>query len=215
MILAIDCSLRWINIGLGNKEGLIGEMSMCVGRGQSKVLPEAAASTLARHNLEFSDIADIAATVGPGYYTGIRVGLAYAAALAESLGIGVIPMTSLFAMAACLADTGLAVAPVIRARSGAVYSAVYSASRGQLSEILAPSYYDLPDFVRELEKLGIPRKDLLIAGADALCFEEIGNLGYTIISAAKPSGAAMIAAAGNIDPADPAKVEAVYLRKPG
>lgn len=214
LTLAIDCSLRWINLGLGDERGLLGEEALDVGRKQSEALPSAAESFLARHDRLFSDLERIAVTVGPGYYTGIRVGLSYAAALAESLGIHVIPLSTLWAMAAPLLAAGRTIIPVVKARNGAVYAAAYTGTLDAVAVPLPPAYFVLPDFIEILKSLDAPSNEILIAGGDVLVFEEIASSGYPIDSSARTSGSSMLLAGTKIAPIDPANVKAVYLRNP-
>ena len=217
LTLAIDCSLRWVNLGLGDGEKLLGEEAMDVGRKQSEVLPIAVESFLVRHDRSLSDLGRIAVMVGPGYYTGIRVGLSYAAALAESLGIQLIPLSTLFAMAFPLLSPNRTVIPVVKARNGAVYAAAYTNSADSPNiaiESLSPVYLELPDFFAILKNLDLPTDNILIAGCDALIFEEIASSGYPVDSSARTDGRSMLLAAVKIDPVDPARVRAIYLRNP-
>ena len=214
LTLAIDCSLRRINLGLAGERGLLGERAMDVGRGQAEVLPSAVDSMLTAQGVRLRDLRRIAVTVGPGYYTGIRVGLSYATALAEGLGIRVIPMTTLLAMAFPLLGTGRVVVPIVKARSGAVYVASYAVSAEAVDEVLPPRYLELLKLASTLRVLARPGSELLLAGADALLFEEIISLGYQIIDSAEISGASMLQAAEGIAPVDPADARAVYLRNP-
>ena len=217
LTLAIDCSLRLVNLGLGDEGCLLGEEGLDVGRKQSEVLPTAVESFLARHGRALPNLGRIAVTVGPGYYTGIRVGLSYATALAESLGIRVIPLNTLFVMAVPLLAPNRTVIPVVKARNGAVYAAAYANctdSPGAIAESLPPAYFDLPDFFEALKKLGVTANETLIAGDDALVFEEIASSGYLLDASAWTDGRSMLLAAAKIDPLDPAKIKAVYLRNP-
>ena len=214
LTLAIDCSLRWVNLGLGDESKLLGEEAMDTGRKQSEVLPIAVESFLAQHGYSLSDLDRIAVTVGPGYYTGIRVGLSYAASLAESLGIRVVPLNTLFAMAASLFAPNRTTVPVVKARNGAVYTAAYTGSLDTVVETLPPTYLDLPDFVAALNKFATSTNRILIAGGDALAFEEIASSGYPLDSSARTDGASMLAAAKAVAPIDPVEARAVYLRNP-
>ena len=87
LTLAIDCSLRWISLGLADGVNPHGEENTNTGPKQSEILADSTARFLLKFGFSFADIEQIAVTTGPGYYTGIRVGLSYAALLAESLGI--------------------------------------------------------------------------------------------------------------------------------
>ncbi|MBQ7569551.1 MAG: tRNA (adenosine(37)-N6)-threonylcarbamoyltransferase complex dimerization subunit type 1 TsaB, partial [Synergistaceae bacterium] len=90
-ILAIDCSLRLTCAALSGG----GSFAMDLGRAQAAELPVKVEELLKNSGVSFSDINYIALANGPGYFTGIRVGAAYAAGLAFALGIKIIPVNSL------------------------------------------------------------------------------------------------------------------------
>ena len=94
-ILAIDCSLRLTCAALSGG----GSFALDLGRAQAAELPVKVEELLKNSGLSFSDINYIALANGPGYFTGIRVGAAYAAGLAFALGINIIPVNSLEALA--------------------------------------------------------------------------------------------------------------------
>ncbi|MDR1885918.1 MAG: tRNA (adenosine(37)-N6)-threonylcarbamoyltransferase complex dimerization subunit type 1 TsaB, partial [Synergistaceae bacterium] len=85
LILAIDCAMRWLNLGLSDGGALIGAEAVNSDTRQSGLLPGAVDDFLSRRGVSLGDLGVIAVTTGPGYYTGIRVGLSYASSLAESL----------------------------------------------------------------------------------------------------------------------------------
>ena len=109
LILALDCSLRWTNVAISmNGEILVSER-LDLGRRQAAELPEIVKSALSRAGYSFGQIGLIAVTNGPGYFTGIRVGVSYAAALAYGLGVQVAPVSTLRMLAQKNAPTLVAV----------------------------------------------------------------------------------------------------------
>ena len=66
-----------------------------LGRKQSQELPRMTERLLREHNLNWNDLDYIALTNGPGYFTGIRVGAAYATGLAYACGKEIIPVSTL------------------------------------------------------------------------------------------------------------------------
>ena len=94
-ILAVDCSLRLTCLALSSG----GNVNLDLGRAQAAELPVIAEKILKDADLSWEDINYIALACGPGYFTGIRVGAAYAAGLAFALGIKIIPVNSLEALA--------------------------------------------------------------------------------------------------------------------
>ncbi len=101
LTLAIDCAMRRINLGLGENAAFLGCESLNSGAKQGDILPVVVDEFVSRLGHRLPDIDRIAVTVGPGYYTGIRVGLSYATALAESLGARVLPWRTVFSGLPC------------------------------------------------------------------------------------------------------------------
>lgn len=81
------------------------------------------------------EVGSLAVGVGPGTFTGLRVGVATARGLAQSLGLGLLGISSLRALAAGLPESPGGVLAVIDARRGEVFAAAYGSA---LEELLEP-----------------------------------------------------------------------------
>lgn len=137
-ILAVDCSNRFTCISLTDEGRPLSEMNLDLGRSQASSLPACVASILSISRLAFDDIDFVAVTVGPGYFTGIRVALAYGTSLAKGLGVPAIPISSLEALAeAARPSDGDVVVPCIRAGQEAVYCCALRRDGGEFSVIFA------------------------------------------------------------------------------
>lgn len=115
------------------------------GRSHSATLMSVIDSALNEAKVKLSDIGCIAADVGPGSFTGVRIGVSCANAMAYSLGIGVIPVASLAAMRHLIPPEGN-VAAVIDCRNGNCYAALYRDGE----EIVAPCAPVFEDFASKL-----------------------------------------------------------------
>jgi tRNA threonylcarbamoyl adenosine modification protein YeaZ len=99
VILALDCSLRWTNVAVFADGDVLVSKRLDIGRRQAAELPLVAEHALEETNRTFGDVGLVAVTNGPGYFTGIRVGASYAAALAYGLGVKVAPVSTLLMLA--------------------------------------------------------------------------------------------------------------------
>jgi tRNA threonylcarbamoyladenosine biosynthesis protein TsaB len=89
----------------------------------ARELMPAVAEVMERAGLSYADLESIAVGVGPGTFTGLRIGVATARALASANGLPLRPVSSLAALAAGIeADVRL---PLIDAKRGEVFAAVY------------------------------------------------------------------------------------------
>ena len=95
VMLVLDCSLRLTGAAVARCGEVLSRESEDLGRRQAAELPLMAERVLAAAGMAFADIGLTAVTSGPGYFTGIRVGAAYAAALAYGLGVRIVPVSSL------------------------------------------------------------------------------------------------------------------------
>ena len=95
VMLVLDCSLRLTGAAVARCGEVLSRESADLGRRQAAELPLMAERVLAAAGMVFADIGLTAVTSGPGYFTGIRVGAAYAAALAYGLGVRIVPVSSL------------------------------------------------------------------------------------------------------------------------
>lgn len=209
LTLGIDCSLRWMNLGLADGERAIAEMNADVGRGQSERLPGETELFLSRHGAALRDVKLISVTTGPGYYTGVRVGVAYAAALAEALGIKVAPVPTLYALAFGLLHRDWFVAPVIRANSRALYGALYHGK----TELFA-GYYDPAQFAGLLSPGAASPGNLIITGPEADSWQALSSLPCVRLTRAPSVGLNTALAANDSICVYPTEVRAVYMRNP-
>ncbi len=94
-------------------------------------LPAAVEELLGRAGLRFRDLFGISVGLGPGSFTGLRVGLSYAKGLGLALGCAVVGVPTFDSLVLTVLGArrpisiGTMVCPVVDARKGEVYSALY------------------------------------------------------------------------------------------
>jgi tRNA threonylcarbamoyladenosine biosynthesis protein TsaB len=108
------------------------------GEHASRLLP-LVEQALQRAGVGWDELDRIAVGVGPGGFTGLRIGIATARALAQARGLPVVPVSSLAALAAGVEEADL-IAAVIDARRGEVFAAAYEGDRERIAPAaLAPA----------------------------------------------------------------------------
>ncbi|GAB5378365.1 MAG: tRNA (adenosine(37)-N6)-threonylcarbamoyltransferase complex dimerization subunit type 1 TsaB [Acuticoccus sp.] len=91
-------------------------------KGAAEAIAAHAEAALAAAGLGFGDLTGVAVTVGPGSFTGVRVGIAYAKGLALARGIPAVGVPTLEVLAR---QAGLPALGVVDARHGAVFAGLY------------------------------------------------------------------------------------------
>jgi tRNA threonylcarbamoyladenosine biosynthesis protein TsaB len=107
---------------------------------------------LAEAGTGWDEVGRIAVGAGPGGFTGLRIGIATARALAQATGVPLVPVSSLAALAAGSGDPDGTVAAVLDARRGEVYAGVYAGRR----ELMAPAALPPVELAERLLALDAP-----------------------------------------------------------
>ena len=98
-LLVIDTCLAACQVGVFKAGRLVFGLSEPMERGHQERLAPMAAEVMAAAKLAFADLTKIAVTVGPGSFTGLRVGLAFAKTMALALGRPCVGVGTLEALA--------------------------------------------------------------------------------------------------------------------
>ena len=178
------------------------------------------AALLKRADSDWGDVRAIAVGVGPGTFTGLRIGVATARGLSQALGVALHPVSSLAALAAGVvaatgAPPGTPILPLIDARRGQVFASLYRAGEPLALE-WGPSALSAEDLERRLAR---EPEHPLAAGDWAL--ESLARLEAAGAEVAAPeSGLHAIDAlqicrlARDSQPCAPERVHPVYVREP-
>jgi len=139
LLIGLDCSTKWTALGMMEDGKPLGEINAILGRRQSSQLPLMLNTLMNFWEKGTEEITHIAVTVGPGYFTGLKVGLSYAKSLAFGLGAKIIPVSTLCALAYPHLEEGVEVASVFRAKNDWVYVATYRKHNSQIMTIYEPT----------------------------------------------------------------------------
>ena len=211
LLLAIETATPRCSVALGHEGGLLASFSVDRDRRHVEALAPAVATITRAAGVALGDLDAVSVDVGPGLFTGMRVGIATAQALAVALGIGVYPVRSLDVLAHPFRHAGTPVAAVVDARRGEVFRSLHRAG----VELAAPSCTTPAALAAELAGLG---PCLAVGDGAARHGSLLGAAGAEVV-AAMPAAesalelalAAVTAGTAALDPSD---VQALYLRAP-
>jgi len=128
LTLGLETATRFTSAALVDGDELLAEYTYCGPSRPSQVLMTMVDRLFRDAGLDRSRLAAVAVGAGPGSFTGLRLGLATAQGLAYALGIPVVGVSTLEAMAFPWLGTGRLVVPVLDAQRGRVYAAGYPGS---------------------------------------------------------------------------------------
>jgi tRNA threonylcarbamoyladenosine biosynthesis protein TsaB len=125
-VLVLDTALDACQAVVGSAAGVIAHERLTPSTGQSEAIVALADRALDAAGLTYSDIDRIGVVVGPGSFTGLRVGVAAARGLSLVIGCPVVGISSLVALAASVpACEAGPCAAAVDARHGAVYAQLF------------------------------------------------------------------------------------------
>lgn len=124
-ILAFDTSTQTGSVAILDESALVAEYTLNVRTTHSERLLAMVDRLLADAELALGDMSGLAVAVGPGSFTGLRIGVSTVKGLAFATGLPVAAVPTLDALAHTLPFASLPVCPVLDAKKGEVYTSLY------------------------------------------------------------------------------------------
>jgi len=134
-ILALDTSTDVASVAISEAGVIIGEYSCNKGKTHSQKLMPMIQSLLDKVGLSAADMDAFSASIGPGSFTGLRIGVTTVKAMAFAAGKPVISVPTLDALAYNLPMSTSLICPMIDARNNQVFTAVYRFINGKLKRL--------------------------------------------------------------------------------
>jgi tRNA threonylcarbamoyladenosine biosynthesis protein TsaB len=220
LVLGVDTATADAVVGVTDDGEVVCEASVGPGqdgrpRHSQVLLPEIERSVEAAGG--WGRIERIAVGIGPGSFTGLRIGIATARALAQARGVGLAPVGSLTALARGISvhaeGRGRLALPVLDARRGEAFAALFDHGGAELW----PPFVARPDDLAE--SVGRLDRSPLAAGDGALRFAaDLEAAGATVAPSEDPMhkvAARHVCAVGETAvEAPPDRIQPLYLRPP-
>lgn len=163
-ILGIDTATRVCSVAVTRDGAVLGEVNIDAGTTHSQKLLLAMEQALRQAGLGKEEIDLVGVSMGPGSFTGLRIGLATAEAFAYARKQPLHGVNTLMALACNCREEGRLLSPIIDAQKGNYYQALYRWQAGELC-CLAPT--EIVNVEKLLER---------IQGRECLLLGECGKL---------------------------------------
>lgn len=206
MILALDTCLAASSVAVLDGETIRAARSEPMTRGHQERIAVLAREVAAEAGVKFADLTRIAVTVGPGSFTGLRVGLSFAKGLATALSIPCVGINTLEALAASAGASGF-VAGVLDAKMGQVYLQVFDGGKA----LMAPDALEVGVAAARLAELYSGGPATLVGSGALLVAEVLPQAEVVTLAYPDPAAIARLAAAR---PAPSHSPRPLYLRAP-
>lgn len=219
IVLGIDTATKQVGCALGAYEGVLASFHVARGRQHAETLVPAIQFVCQQAGVEIREVKAVAVDIGPGLFTGLRVGIATAKSIAQALRVPMIGLSSLDLLAFPVRQTNRLIVAAIDARRGEVFYAFY---RHVPAGVQRVSDYQLGTPADLANELLATREEILLIGDGALRYadELDGDTGHIEMGTA---GNAFPSAADLVELAHPRvlreefvqpwELEPLYLRK--
>lgn len=178
-ILAIDTSSEICSTAILENEEIIDENNLDNGKTHSENLMPLLDELLKRNNIKIKDIDLLACSVGPGSFTGIRIGVSSIKPIAEVLDKKIASVTSLEALAKnVVAKDDEIIVSLIDARNNQVYCGIFDKDYKLKENYLAEDIEIVIEHLKNYEKIvfvgngSILHKDILKSNIENIRFSE-------------------------------------------
>ncbi len=219
LILGIESAGSQVGCAVGGHEGVLASAHTDRRRRHAESLVPQIEFVRQQADIEFSDLGAVAVDIGPGLFTGLRVGVSAGVAMAHALGIPMIGVSSLDLLAFPARWTSRLIVTALDARRGELFTALWRKVPGGIQRVRDPQVDTPDDLVAELMTYEEPA---LMVGDGALrygdLFSSLGRVEMAEQGLASPSARALVqlahARAMREEFVQPWELEPVYLRQP-
>ncbi|HVL27991.1 MAG TPA: tRNA (adenosine(37)-N6)-threonylcarbamoyltransferase complex dimerization subunit type 1 TsaB [Acidimicrobiales bacterium] len=218
LILGIETASVQVGCAVGGHEGVLASFHAARRRRHVEALVPAIEFTCRQAGVELKELGAIAVDIGPGLFSGLRVGVTTAKTLAQALRLPMIGVASLDLLAFPVRHSSRLIVPVIDARRGEVFYALYRQVPGGVQNLSGYQLGSPDDLASDLVARG---EDTLLVGDGALRYSDdlsrvVGGQ-ITGPPNAYPSAAALVALAHakalREEFVSPSELEPLYLRR--
>ncbi len=219
LILGIESATGRVGCAIGGHEGVRASVQATRARRHAELLVPQIQAACAHAEVSLRDLGAVAVDVGPGLYTGLRVGVTTAITMAHALRVPMVAVSSLDLVAYPLRHTGRTIAVLIDARRREVFHARYGCLPGGVQRRSDPEVA-APDHV--VSRILARGDETLVVGDGAVryasMFEGLRGVELADPGFAHPSAESLVLLAHALAVREefvrPDEIEPLYLRRP-
>lgn len=177
LVLGIETSTPQASVAIGSEQGVVASAMVSRGANYSEFLLPAINFCLEETRLGYRNLGAVAVSLGPGLFSGMRVGVATAKAIAQTLSLPMIGMPSLDLVAYDVRYAPKTICVVLDARRNEVFHAFYRSSPGGIQRM---TEYRVEKPGQLAIGIASRPEEVLLVGTGALLykdmFEELGTV---------------------------------------
>lgn len=193
LVLGIETSTPWASVTIGSEQGIIGSCLVSRGASHGSFLLPAVEFLMKETDLSYRNLSAVAVGLGPGLYTGMRVGIATAKTLAQALSVPIVGVPSLDLLAFEIRYSNKLICPVLDAKRKEVFFAFYRAVPGGVTRV---TDYVVGTPERLLAELQGSGEEFLLVGSGALLYRHLlegrGKVEFGSIANAFPRATSLV-----------------------
>lgn len=151
-ILAIESSAVTASVAIVDEESVLANYTINHKKTHSQTLLPMIDEICRMTETEVEDLDAIAVSIGPGSFTGLRIGVATAKGIALAKDKPMVEVKTLEALAYNLYGSSKTIVPIMDAKRKHVYSAIYKFEEGKLVELRKTNLISIEDLTKELNE---------------------------------------------------------------
>ena len=218
IVLGIESSTVQTSVALGSEQEIIGSCVLSRGSTAEEFLLPAARFLMEKSGIGWENVSGICVGLGPGLFTGMRVGVATAKTLAQALSVPIVATPSLDILAFDVRYSNRVICPVLDAKRNEVFYSFYRQVPGGITRTADYSVGSLQKLIGEIEGQGT---EVLVSGNGGLLhrstLDELGRIEFASMANAFPRASSLVELAiprlfrEDYDPLF--EIEPMYMRK--
>lgn len=173
-ILALDSSATAASVALLEDNFVLGEFFVNTKYTHSQTLVPMIKNLLNVTCVDIKDIDLFSVNVGPGSFTGIRIGVSAVKGMALALSKPCVPVSTLLSLAYNLKNYDGLICACMDARCNQVYNALFEVSGGEIKRLTDDRAILIDDLAEELK--GFSKKIILVGDGAILCYNKLHEL---------------------------------------